>query len=214
MVVCSAVALLLQSPLAHAQLIDTTSEKLLVIEGQIGTATCVLSLLNSGLNNRFVFQLPSLRTITLNENNISPVTRFDLNIQNQLANSTCRLATGAQVQLVFDSALASVAPRTGLLRNTAADRPAQNVFVQIGLIGQDGSFAPIDLNQPQALNQALKPVTATNDPSLNLSLGIRYVASRSFKVQNINSQGLTNPGSEDVSAGNIAVFLPFLLKLN
>jgi hypothetical protein len=214
LVIGTSVALLMQGPVALAQLLDTTSEELLVVEAQIGTATCVLPLLKNGLNKRFVLELPPLKTISLNDNNIGPVSRFNLSIQSPFANPACILPTGTQVEWVFDSALASVAPRTGLLRNTATDRPAQNVFVQIGLIDQDESFTPIDLNQPQVLNQALKPVYDASDPRLNFTLGIRYVASRSVKLLTTNSQGLTDPDSEDVSAGNIAAFLPFLLKLN
>jgi hypothetical protein len=46
-----------------------------------------------------------------------------------------------------------------------------------------------------------------------LKLGIRYVTTRAFASQ-LNSN-LNNPNtSQDVSAGNISVFLPFLLKLN
>jgi hypothetical protein len=60
-----------------------------------------------------------------------------------------------------------------------------------------------------ALNQT-DPLTKTFSP---LRLGVRYVASRSFAAQNASFQA-ANPGSQDVSAGNVSVFLPFLLKLD
>jgi hypothetical protein len=117
------------------------------------------------------------------------------------------------VKLVFDSDLAAVAPRTGLLRNSANLRPAQNVFVQLGLIDTAGVFTPLDLNKPQALNTALsKPSNALGAAS-TLTLGVRYVAARSFLAQNAG-QAADGQGSQDVSAGNVAVFLPFLLKVN
>jgi hypothetical protein len=46
-----------------------------------------------------------------------------------------------------------------------------------------------------------------------LTLGIRYVAARSFLAQNAG-QATDRQGSQDVSAGNVSVFLPFLLKVN
>lgn len=211
---CAAWSLLLQSPCAAAQTTNTNIQGLLVFTSQIRASTCVFALANSVGNNRFLFQLPELRTNLLNENNFGPVSRLDLSFQSPVANPSCTLASGARAQLVFDSALAAVAPRTGLLRNTATNRPAQNVFMQLGLIGQDGSFGPLDLNQPQALNQALTSAAETSPSRLNLTLGIRYVASRSFNLQTANLQALSASATEEVSAGNVAVFLPFLLKLN
>ena len=113
----------------------------------------------------------------------------------------------------FDADLASVSPRTGLLRNSAIFRPAQNVFVQLGLIDEAGAFAPLDLNQPQALNTALAKQNNLPGASQSLTLGIRYVASRSLVAQNSGVQ-TASTGSQDVTAGNVSVFLPFLLKLN
>jgi Zn-dependent metalloprotease len=66
----------------------------------------------------------------------------------------------------------------------------------------------IDLNKPQTLNSALN-----QDDGKTLTLGIRYVASRSL-LSEVASLQATNPGSQDVTAGNVSVFLPFLLKLN
>jgi len=42
---------------------------------------------------------------------------------------------------------------------------------------------------------------------------VRYVASRAFVAQNASFQ-TANPGSQDVSAGNVSVLLPFLLRLD
>ena len=69
-------------------------------------------------------------------------------------------------------------------------------------------FVPIDLNKPQTLNKALN-----QDDGKTLTLGIRYVASRSL-LSEVASLQAANPGSQDVTAGNVSVFLPFLLKLN
>jgi len=111
---------------------------------------------------------------------------------------------------VFDTDFAAVAPRTGLLRNTASFRPAQNVMVQLGLIDNQGVFSPLDLNQPQLLNKVLAQQGSTAETASNLTLGVRYVTSRSALAQNTAA----NAGSQDVTAGTITVFLPFLLKLN
>jgi hypothetical protein len=114
---------------------------------------------------------------------------------------------------MFDTDLASVSPRTGLLRNSASFRPAQNVFVQIGLIDEADTFIPLDLNQPQALNTVLAKQNNLPGASQSLTLGIRYVASRSLVARNGAAQTV-NTGSQDVTDGNVSVFLPFLLKVN
>ena len=83
-------------------------------------------------------------------------------------------------------------------------------MVQLGLINNQGVFSPLDLNQPQVLNKVLAQQGPTVGAINNLTLGVRYVAARSALAQNTP----TNAGSQDVTAGNISVFLPFLLKLN
>jgi hypothetical protein len=100
-----------------------------------------------------------------------------------------------------------------LLRNSASFRPAQNVLVQLGLVDDAGVFTPLDLNQPQALNDALAQQNDAEGGARTLTLGIRYVASRSVLDQNTNLQ-TADANSREVSEGNVSVFLPFLLKVN
>jgi len=202
--------LFIKSPLVFAQYGSETSDTALIFEGFISAGTC-LALNPSGDLSKQIFQLPALKTTTLDKDAFSSVTPIVLILKNQLSNEQKH----CQVKLIFDSALASVSPNLGLLRNSASSLPAENVLLQIGLLNETGQFSPIDLNQPQLFNQVLNNNNTTAGlPNTNtLKLGIRYVTTRAFASQ-LNTN-LSNPNaSQDVSAGNISVFLPFLLKLN
>ena len=79
-------------------------------------------------------------------------------------------------------------------------------------------YREINLNQPQSLNQSLNPGRDKPDASdspLNIApkLGVRYVTSRAYAAQLASSQA-DPTASKDVTAGNISVYLPFLLKVN
>ncbi len=216
------------SLLAIAQVSIGTPDVQLSIDGEISAVTCPVTISNkvnaaqsSALQN--VVNLPILNTTALIDNAYSPLTVVELNFNTPVAEALNCVALAGQanspglVKLVFDSDLAAVTPRTGLLRNSAsASRAASNVFVQLGLVGADGSFSPIDLNKPQNLNQALSldgkgVVRAVNN---KLTLGIRYVTSAALTGQNTALGGATNLPNSEVSAGNVSVFLPFLLKVN
>ena len=198
---------------ALAQLSTGVPDATLNFEGFVLDEPCspVLAL-SKQLVTPYVVNLSALSSTLLLTDSLGPVSKFSLNVDQRKTNPNAK-CVGADfgslnLKLVFDSDLASIAPRTGLLRNSASNRPAQNVFVQLGLIDEAGVFIPIDLNKPQILNNALN-----QDDTKTLSLGIRYVASRSL-LNEVASLQAANPGSQDVTAGNVSVFLPFLLKLN
>jgi hypothetical protein len=102
-----------------------------------------------------------------------------------------------------------VLPEGGLLRNTATLQPAQNVLVQLGLISAEGMFTPLDLNQPQRLNQVLN--NPGSPASAGLSLGVRYVAARHVPQQWASLGLPADDGALDVTSGNVSVYLPFVL---
>lgn len=217
-----------KSQLAFAQLLgsDSSNSDDLLISGQIiiptsASASCLLNIFNGNAVNKNVIRLPPLTTTTLDDNAAGPVTAIELNLNSEQSDSQCSFG-GATI--TFDSDLAAVSPRSGLLRNNAQFRPAENVFLQIGLLGINGEFTPIDLNQPQFLNQALNPRPAVlNVGSNNLlpatppknafKLGVRYVTTRDFAAK-LSTLASDKTGSQDVTAGNVSVFLPFLIKLN
>ena len=204
------------SPLAFADdYANPNANALLLIDGRFTNSSCLLTASNSNTQNNNVFVLPPITTTTLDVNAFGPVVPLELKFNSQLSGAQCAFGS---VKLVFDSALAAVSPRSGLLRNSAKFRPAENVFLQIGLIDKYGEFTEIDLNQPQVLNQSLNAGTdtqATSASPLNIApkLGVRYVTSRAYAAQLATSPA--DPTSlKDVTAGNVSVFLPFLLKLN
>jgi hypothetical protein len=215
-----------KSQLALAQLLgsDSSNADDLLISGQIiipASASCLLNIFNPNAVNKNVIRLPPLSTTTLDDNAAGPVTAIELNLNSEQSDSQCSFG-GATI--TFDSDLAAVSPRSGLLRNNAQFRPAENVFLQIGLLGINGEFTPIDLNQPQFLNQALNPRPALlNVGSNNLlpattpknasKLGVRYVTTRDTAAK-LSTLASDKTGSKDVTAGNVSVFLPFLIKLN
>jgi type 1 fimbria pilin len=186
------------------------SQDALELSGRIVIPTCTSFLQSNGFVNALVFNLPSLNTTALLNGSFGPITPIELKLNTPKAQSNCISGFNLPITLVFDTDLAAVAPRTGLLRNTASFRPAQNVMVQLGLIDNQGVFSPLDLNQPQVLNEVLAQQGSAAEAANNLTLGVRYVTSQSALAQNTAA----NPGSQDVTAGNISVFLPFLLKLN
>ncbi len=186
------------------------SNDTLEISGGIIVPSCTNFLQSNPWGNTFSFNLPSLNTTALLSGSFGPISSIDLKFNKPKVTSNCASEFNIPATLVFDSDLAAVAPRTGLLRNSANVRPAQNVLVQLGLIDAQGVFSPLDLNKPQVLNKALGQQGPNGSALNNLTLGVRYVASRSLLAQNTAA----NTGSQDVTAGNISVFLPFLLKLN
>jgi len=202
--------LCMKSQLVFAQDGSETTDTALIFESFINASTCLANNPSNDLSKQ-IFKLPALKTTTLDRDAFSPVTPIELSLKNQQSDDQKH----CQVKLIFDSALASVSPNLGLLRNSARSLPAENVLLQIGLLNETGQFSPIDLNQPQLFNQVLNNNTTTaGQANVNtLKLGIRYVTTRAFASQ-LNTN-INNPNtSQDVSAGNISVFLPFLLKLN
>ena len=187
----------------------------LVFAGLISSASCSPLGQSNALTNPYVVNLPSINTTQLQDSSFGPITKVELSIGALSTAQLCTTVSGQPVKLIFDSALASVTPRTGLLRNSSTNRAANNVFVQLGLVSSNGSFTPIDLNQPQPLNQALS--LNDKDPGKNtagtLTLGIRYVAAASVLAKTAGIRN-TSDANEEVSAGNVSVYLPFLLKLN
>jgi hypothetical protein len=202
-------------PYLSAQTVETEAPPLtLTLTGSVtDTTVCKNTVLSNQLGNGYLFQLPTLKTTSLTNGLFSDVTPLDLQVNVKISASNCTNPTTVTAKLVFDKDLAGIAPRTGLLRNNATNNPAQNVFVQLGLINAAGMFNPIDLNQPQQLNLALNQTDPLTKTFIPLRLAVRYVASRSFAAQNASLQA-GNPGSQDVSAGNVSVYLPFLLKLD
>ena len=214
-IVWSLLMLAWAAPHASAQTVETEAPAIaLTLTGSINDSTaCKTTVLSNQLGNGYLFQLPTLKTTSLTNGLFSDVTPLDLQVNVKISASDCPNPTTFTAKLVFDTDLAVIAPRTGLLRNNATTKPAENVFVQLGLINESGVFNPIDLNQPQQLNLALNQKDTLTKTFSPLRLGVRYVASRAFVAQNASFQ-TANPGSQDVSAGNVSVFLPFLLRLD
>ena len=201
--------LLMVCPALWAQ--NTPPLASLEIGGVITQSACALSPLTANPDNTYVVNLPEMQTTVLINAAYSPITTVQLRFNVDQALISCLNATASQ--LVFDTGMAATVTQSGLLKNSASQRPAQNMFVQLGLIGQDGVFKPLDLNQPETLNKALNDAfsQATGKPMLNL--GVRYVAARVLADQTPILASL-QPGQGDVTAGNISVYLPFILKIN
>jgi hypothetical protein len=218
---CLSFASATASTVVLAQYENANADGRLTFTSQILPNSCLLSALNNSTLNKNVFQLPPMTTITLDANAMGPVTSIEINLNSQITAKDCNLGS---VQLVFDTAMAAVSPRSGLLRNSAKFRPAENVFLQVGFIDKNGEFIEMDLNQPQLLNQTLNIRNTSNakvnedtfgflTPNNSLKLGVRYVTSRAFAAQ-LATLPADQTGSQDVTAGNVSIYLPFLLKLN
>jgi hypothetical protein len=216
------------SLMAIAQVTIGATDLQLTVNGEISAVTCPVTINNKvnatqSSTQQSVVNLPVLNTTALIDNAYSPLTIVELNFDTPWADALNCIALAGQsnspglVKLVFDSDLAAITPRTGLLRNSAStSRAASNVFVQLGLVTADGSFSPIDLNKPQTLNKALSIDSKGGVRAVNnkLTLGIRYVTSAALAGQNTAVRGTPNFAESEVSAGNVSVFLPFLLKVN
>ena len=204
---------LVQTSSVQAQ--DNLPNARIPLEAEIFKATCPAFSVSKLFTSSYVSNLPTISSTLFLDDVFGPVSKVEILVNTPLPDQGClgSIAGSRATKLIFDTDLASVSPRTGLLRNSAIFRPAQNVFVQLGLIDEAGAFAPLDLNQPQALNTALAKQNNLPGASQSLTLGIRYVASRSLVAQSSAVQ-TASTGSQDVTAGNVSVFLPFLLKLN
>jgi len=199
---------------ALAQDTNPNGAPILGVGGEISQSVCNLAPLWGSFERPWVVNLPALQTTVLLQAPFTPVVQVPLGMGLNNTDMACLIkvmgSTGYPIE--FDPSFASVVPRSGLLRNIASTRPAQNVLVQLGLIGSNGLFTPLDLTQPQVLNVSmLSPNPSTGTP-LGLNLGLRYVAER-FVSQAYASAGNWLPGSSDVTAGNVSVFLPFVVNL-
>lgn len=159
----------------------------------------------------YVFNLPALQTTLMQNNAFSPVAPLPLRLGTLGLPANCQGGLlGMPTQLSFDGGASPVLPEGGLLRNTATLRPAQNILVQVGLISVEGMFTPLDLNQPQRLNQVLN--SPGNAATAGLSLGVRYVAARYVPQQWASLSLPAQAGTLDVTAGNVSAYLPFVLN--
>ncbi len=197
-----------------AQTSQQANAPYMVISAYITQSACNFSpaLVNEG--NPLVANLPPLQTTVLVDSPFSPVAPVQLRFKLSEDTLSClKTVMGKNPNpVLFDSAFAAVMPRSGLLRNQATNRPAENVLVQLGLINEQGIYTPLDLNQPQALNLAFSQEPNSSSANLTLNLGVRYVAAR-YVSEQYASLGNVNLGQGDVTAGNVSVLLPFLLTL-
>lgn len=203
---------------AAAQSTNEPSSSFLGLSGRLTQSACNLMPALGTEGAPLLLSMPALPTSLLLDAPFSPVAQLPLRFALSATDLACLKAVvgSSGNHLVFDVALASVVARNGLLRNSAVVRPAQNVLVQLGLIGADGMFTPLDLNQPQALNAAWasQPLIPGAQLGLNLglNLGVRYVAAR-YVSETYAIAGAPNFGASDVTPGNVSVFLPFVVNL-
>jgi hypothetical protein len=191
---------------AQDQLQTRPLENLSSLNANVTIPTCLPAGLSSESSNLLVVNLPPLSANTLSDSNFGPVTPVEIDMRNE-ANAACLKPLRQNATLVFDQAFASVAPNTGLLRNTARDNPASNVYVQLGFFDATGLFTPLDLRQPFKLTPAMWRDSST------LMLGARYVAARAVTRQNPNQRTATTSGAA-VTPGQVQVQLPFLMKVH
>ena len=189
-----------------AQLQPKPLENLGSLKANVTIPTCLPAGLSSDSSNLLVVNLPPLSANTLSDSNFGPVTPVEIDMRNE-ANAACLKPLRQNATLVFDQAFAAVAPNTGLLRNTARENPASNVYVQLGFFDATGLFTPLDLRQPFKLTPAMWRDSST------LMLGARYVAARAVTRQNPNQRTATTSGAA-VTPGQVQVQLPFLMKVH
>jgi hypothetical protein len=180
----------------------------------IKQGSCQIPLQSLRDPNPFVLNLPPLQTVQLMGSGFGQITPLNLKLNGLWACLT--VSSGLTVTISYDGRLAALVPNGGLLRNVATVRPAQNVHVELGLISPSGLFTPLDLNNPQALNAALKTKTnadgaSPGEPTLNL--GVRYVVARTTGNQTASLINQLQDGG-DVMPGNVSVYLPFVLNHN
>lgn len=198
---------------AWSQNFPSTDADSLRFTGLIKQGSCQLPLLGGNNPNPYVFNLPPVQTVPLLNNGVGKITPLNLKFN---TSSDCLTVSGMSAQISFDGGLAAVVPNGGLLRNVAPLRPAQNVYVQLGLLGPSDSFTPFDLNAPNTLNAALNAKRRADGSPMGeatINLGVRYVSARSMGdqvAQLINRL----PGADDVTPGMVSVFLPFVLNHN
>jgi hypothetical protein len=189
-----------------AQLQTKPLENLGSLKANVTIPTCLPAGLSSDSSNLLVVNLPPLSANTLSDSNFGPVTPVEIDMRNE-ANAACLKPLRQNATLVFDQAFAAVAPNTGLLRNTARENPASNVYVQLGFFDATGLFTPLDLRQPFKLTPAMWRDSST------LMLGARYVAARAVTRLNPNQLTATTSGAA-VTPGQVQVQLPFLMKVH
>jgi hypothetical protein len=181
------------------------------LSGVIAQNVCGLLSFTQSLDTPMVVNLPPLQTTMLLNAAYSPVITVPMKLQ--LSDTTASCANLANTKMLFDTPLAGVTTSSGLLRNHATLRPAQNMMVQLGVVNASGVFTPLNLNEPLVLNDLIRSNGSTTSSTVNLALGIRYVAARVVYEQFASVDPLSSANSE-VTAGNVSVRLPFLLSLN
>jgi hypothetical protein len=205
---------------ASAQVSEFHPDSRVFVTGIISEGTCpVLNIDSDSLTvsaSAGALNLMSRRIQSQGEAAIEPMTTVALNANMLKISETCTSVAGRYAVLSFDSGLALITPYDGLLRNAATRNPAGNVFAQLGQISAQGTFLPVDLNRPHALNHALKKHLRPIDsaPSELMLLGVRYVSDPLIVALNTNQPGVVTPIESGVSPGNFRVHIPFLQKLN
>lgn len=190
---------------SNAQLQTLPLENLNSLNSRIIIPTCLPSGLSNDNSNLLVVNLPPVDARTLRDKSVSPVTVVTIDLRTP-TDGNCASAWQQKASLVFDKALAALAPNTGMLRNTASQYPAGNVLIQVGLFNAQGVFMPVDLRQPLSLRlPSVKPN--------NLILGVRYVAARAVSLQDPN-QLTASAVSDAITPGQVQVQLPFLMKVH
>lgn len=179
------------------------------VNASIKTATCLPVGFSSEGGRLLTVNLPPIDAQQLQEERFGEVTSVVIDISLDENNKACSLTGYSPFMLVFDDAFAALAPFAGLLRNTARENPAANVFVQIGLMDNAGGFAPLNLSQAQPLDRAIK-----QSPGNTLLLGARYVAANAVAQQLTGNVDRNTARPKDaVSPGSVQVQLPFLMKV-
>jgi type 1 fimbria pilin len=192
---------------SQAQLQTRPLDNLNSLNASINIPTCLPAGLSNDNSNLLVVNLPAIDSSALREQLFGPVTPVVIDMANEAA-SACLKPLRQNASLVFDQALAALAPDSGLLRNTAQQNPATNVYVQLGFFDEQGLFTPLDLRQTFKLTPAM-----WRNSSNSLMLGARYVAARAVYRQNPN-QLTTGTNSLAVTPGQVQVQLPFLMKVH
>jgi hypothetical protein len=208
------------APTALAQVSDIQPDVRLSFTGAISESTCPFLIADSGAptgaTSVDALNLSSRPTRLDGETFVGALMTMTLNQNLPDFTEACTSVAGRYAVRSFDSDLASIAAYNGLLLNTATKDPAVNVFGQLGLVYTNGSFAPVDLNQPQALNRALKKnlTQIYIAPEERIVLGIRYVSDPPFMPMSAISPGTVTPLEPLVSPGRVSTYIPFLQKLN
>ena len=185
--------------------ISESADGVVVLSASINQAPCAPDF-QINVNDDRPVQLPKIASSNFKKNSLSAVSYFSIKLTSgPLANSTIQICRGVNLLngIQFDTT-PNATSVLGFVKNQAANKPAQNINVELILFNSNWTQQyAVNLQSKEAINFNKIPGWATDKAGNKvnqLNLAVRYTKDAT--------------ATEEVTPGLFYVVLPFMLKFN